>query len=132
MEVGLFIGSFIHIIQGYVLECQNQSKRKIGYKVPMGNKGSTWYSRSMGLLGTFSYYFLFFTGRISGSLPGLPVSGPEMILRQWKNVHNVFALMQDTFQELWVVIVYVIGCFSLFWHLLHGFQSAFRTMGFQQ
>ena len=37
--------------------------------------------------------------------------------------------MQVTFAELWVVIVYVLACFSLAWHLLHGFQSAFRTMG---
>jgi succinate dehydrogenase / fumarate reductase cytochrome b subunit len=37
--------------------------------------------------------------------------------------------MKITFQELWVVIVYVVGCISLAWHLLHGFQSAFRTIG---
>jgi len=27
------------------------------------------------------------------------------------------------------VIAYLLGVFSLFWHLMHGFQSAFRTMG---
>jgi succinate dehydrogenase / fumarate reductase cytochrome b subunit len=27
------------------------------------------------------------------------------------------------------VIIYVLGCFSLFWHLLHGFQSAFQSLG---
>ena len=37
--------------------------------------------------------------------------------------------MQITFQELWVVIVYVLACISLCWHLIHGFQSAFRTVG---
>ena len=37
--------------------------------------------------------------------------------------------MQITFQELWVVIVYVLACISLCWHLMHGFQSAFRTIG---
>ena len=51
-EVGLFLGIFLHIIQGYMLELQNRSKRKKGYAVPMGNKGSKWYSRSMALLGT--------------------------------------------------------------------------------
>ena len=38
LEIGLFAGFFIHIIQGYVLEFQNRSKRKIGYKVKMGTK----------------------------------------------------------------------------------------------
>jgi succinate dehydrogenase / fumarate reductase cytochrome b subunit len=37
--------------------------------------------------------------------------------------------MMATFQELWVVIVYVLGCISLAYHLAHGFQSAFRTLG---
>jgi succinate dehydrogenase / fumarate reductase cytochrome b subunit len=41
----------------------------------------------------------------------------------------MYNLMQYTFQELWVVIVYVLACFSLCWHLIHGFQSAFRTVG---
>jgi succinate dehydrogenase / fumarate reductase cytochrome b subunit len=30
---------------------------------------------------------------------------------------------------LLVVVLYVLGCISLAYHLLHGFQSAFRTMG---
>jgi succinate dehydrogenase / fumarate reductase cytochrome b subunit len=28
-----------------------------------------------------------------------------------------------------VVILYVLACISLAYHLLHGFQSAFRTLG---
>ncbi|MFM7310821.1 MAG: succinate dehydrogenase, partial [Flavobacteriales bacterium] len=27
-------------------------------------------------------------------------------------------------------IIYVLGCVSLFWHLLHGFRSAFQSLGF--
>jgi len=37
--------------------------------------------------------------------------------------------MQTTFQQLWVVILYVLGCISLGYHLAHGFQSAFKTLG---
>jgi succinate dehydrogenase / fumarate reductase cytochrome b subunit len=129
MEVGLFIGIFLHIIQGYLLAASNQSKRKTGYAVPMGNRGSTWYSRSMGLLGTILLLFFIlhwwhfwipsrFTGMEEIVLPGTE-----------KKLYNVFGLMKVTFSQLWVVIAYVVACFSLFWHLLHGFQSAFRTMG---
>ncbi len=130
MEIGLFLGIFLHIIQGYMLEYQNRSKRKIGYNVNLGSKGSKWYSRSMGLLGTIlliffiiHWYHFWIPSRFTG------VPGPEMELEGGKHVHNVFALMQITFQELWVVIVYVLACFSLCWHLIHGFQSAFRTVG---
>jgi succinate dehydrogenase / fumarate reductase cytochrome b subunit len=37
--------------------------------------------------------------------------------------------MVEVFQNPVVVILYVLGCISLAYHLLHGFQSAFRTLG---
>jgi succinate dehydrogenase / fumarate reductase cytochrome b subunit len=52
LEVVLFIGFIIHIIQGYVVEAKNRTHRDKGYKVELGSRGSTWMSRSMALLGT--------------------------------------------------------------------------------
>lgn len=130
LEVGLFAGFFLHIIQGLVLELDNRKKRGQGYAVDLGNKGSKWYSRSMGLLGTILLLFLLIhwwhfwvPARISGhdELKDVVYGGVEM--------HNMFNLMQFTFTQLWVVVLYVIACISLAYHLLHGFQSAFRTMG---
>src|SRR6476469_2462265 len=40
LEIGLFLFIILHIVQGYVLEAQNRSKRAIGYNVKMGAKGS--------------------------------------------------------------------------------------------
>lgn len=128
LEIGLFIGFFIHIIQGLLLEFENRSRRQRSYAVPMGSKGSTWYSRSMGLLGTIILIFLIIhwwhfwvPSRFTGVDPVKLENGTE--------VHNMFALMQTTFEKLWVVVLYVLACFSLCWHLMHGFQSAFRTLG---
>ncbi len=128
LEVGLFLGFFIHIIQGLVLVFQNRGKRKTGYRVPMGNHGSKWYSRSMGLLGTIILLFLVIHWThfwIPSRFTGIE----ETVLPNGRSVHNLFALMKSTFSELWVVILYVVAVISLFWHLLHGFQSAFRTIG---
>ena len=123
IEIGLMAGFLIHIAQGFMLEFQNRSKRKKGYAVAMGNKGSKWYSRSMGLLGTLILIFLI----IHLSYFWVPnrshqgwLLGEEL---------NLYEEMKVTFQTEWVVIVYVLGCISLAWHLLHGFQSAFRTIG---
>lgn len=130
MEVGLFLGIFLHIIQGYMLEFQNRSKRKKGYAVPIRNKGSKWYSRSMGLLGTILLLFFIIHWKnfwVPSRFTGVP--GPEMELANGQHVHNLYALMQSTFQELWIVLVYIFACISLCWHLIHGFQSAFRTVG---
>ena len=37
--------------------------------------------------------------------------------------------MKLVFSELWVVVVYVLGVISLGYHLMHGFQSAFQSLG---
>jgi len=131
MEYVLFIGIFIHAIQGLILELQNRSKRKQGYAVPMGNKGSKWYSRSMGLLGTILLIFMilhwwhfWIPSRFTHAGLEFPVE-----LSPGKYGHDMFALMQVTFSEWWIVIVYVLACVSLAYHLIHGFQSAFRTLG---
>lgn len=129
-EIGLFLGIFLHIIQGYMLEMQNRSKRKLGYAVPMGNKGSKWYSRSMALLGTILLMF-FILHWWHFWVPARFIGHPELTETTIGNVemHDMYNLMQYTFQQAWVVIVYVLACISLCWHLVHGFQSAFRTVG---
>src|SRR5882672_865208 len=110
LEVGLFIGIFLHIIQGYILEFSNRSKRKVGYEVKMGNRGSKWYSRSMGLLGTILLLF-FILHWYHFWIPSR-FTGVEEVEVDGKYIHNLYGLMQITFSELWVVIVYVFACFS--------------------
>src|SRR6202012_5993297 len=129
LEIGLFLGFILHIVQAYVLEIQNRRKRSISYQVPMGNKGSKWYSRYMGWLGTFILLFLvihlknFWTQTRFTKLEDYQqtYNGVQMI--------DLYRLMQDTFTNPWIVLVYLIGCISLAFHLLHGFQSAFRSLG---
>jgi succinate dehydrogenase / fumarate reductase cytochrome b subunit len=128
LEVGLFLFFILHIIQGYVLEAENRTKRNVQYAIPYGNRGSRWYSRSMGLLGTLILLFLIIH-LIDFWIPSRFSKMPEVTLTGGKQVHNLYSLMQIRFQELWIVIIYVIGCISLCYHLLHGFYSAFKTLG---
>lgn len=123
LEIGLMLGFVLHIVQGLMLEWQNRNKRKKGYAISMGNKGSKWYSRSMGLLGTLILIFLVI------HLAHFWV--PNRSHQGWLlgEEINLYESMKATFQSEWVVIVYLLGCISLAWHLLHGFQSAFRTLG---
>ncbi len=128
LEYGLFIGLLLHIYQGYLLTVQNKAKRKVGYAVNLGNRGSKWYSRSMGLLGTIILLFLvvhlahfWVKARFTHSLPPITYNGKEM--------HDMFSEMKMVFSNPLVVVIYVLGCISLAYHLAHGFQSAFRTIG---
>lgn len=128
LEIGLFAGIILHIVQGYMLEAKNRSARSVGYAVNLGNRGSKWYSRAMGLLGTIILLFLIIhmahfwvKARITHTLAPVTYNGVEM--------HDMFSEMKAVFSEGWVIAVYVLGCISLGYHLAHGFQSAFRTVG---
>lgn len=130
-EIGLFLGLLIHIIQGLVLTYQNNKKRPIKYAVNAGNQNSKWYSRSMGLLGTLLLIFLiihmgdFWThSRVPGLVGGLPEVEYDGVV-----YHDLYAKMVEEFKEVFVVIFYVISMFSLGFHLLHGFSSAFQSLG---
>ena len=43
--------------------------------------------------------------------------------------HNLYEEMKEVFSEWWIVALYLAGVIALFWHLFHGFQSAFQTFG---
>ncbi|MBL7930811.1 MAG: succinate dehydrogenase cytochrome b subunit [Bacteroidia bacterium] len=125
MEVVLMLGLILHIVQALVLTLENKKARPIGYAQVNGAANSTWYSRSMGLLGTLLLIFLIIhlahfwvKSRFTG-LPGEDANGHE----------NLYAVMQETFKHMWVVVVYSLAMISLAYHLMHGFQSAFQTLG---
>jgi succinate dehydrogenase / fumarate reductase cytochrome b subunit len=133
LEWVLFAGIILHIIQGYVLESKNLSRRGKGYAVQPANKTSRWYSRTMGLLGTLLFLFLimhiyhFWTPSRLGGLGNIqPLSEVEY---NGKPYHNLYAEMLNVFQNPVIVLLYVLGCISLAYHLAHGFHSAFRTLG---
>ncbi|HEY4336589.1 MAG TPA: succinate dehydrogenase cytochrome b subunit [Puia sp.] len=128
LEIGLFAGFILHIVQAYVLEQQNRKKRSVGYQVPMGNKGSKWYSRYMGWLGTFVLLFLVIHIK-NFWIPSRFLEMPEVSYPPGIEVHDLFSLMKDTFTNIWLVVLYLVGCLALAYHLMHGFQSAFRSLG---
>lgn len=132
LEIGLFVGIFLHIVQGYMLTLENRSKRSVGYAVNY-SKGSKWYSRSMALLGTLLLMFLvmhiyhFWTPSRLGGIGG--IKSLTVFDKNGVEYHNLYAEMKLVFENVYVVILYVLACGSLAYHLAHGFQSAFKTIG---
>ncbi|MFN8278374.1 MAG: succinate dehydrogenase cytochrome b subunit [Chitinophagales bacterium] len=122
MEIGLVAGFLIHIVDGLLLYFQNRAARPVKYAKTASDGKTTWYSRSMALLGTIILLFLV----VHTAHFWIPN-------RAYQFLHgeelNLFTMMQLEFQEWYTVVIYLLGCFSLFWHLLHGFGSAFQTMG---
>ncbi len=126
-EIGLFAGFILHIVQGYKLELQNMGSRKTRYAVRAGNKTSKWYSRSMAILGTLILLFLII--HLAHFWVPSRFGGLEEVYYDGEKFHNLYLEMKNIFAAPWVVIVYVLGCISLSWHLLHGVQSAAQTLG---
>ena len=123
-EVGLMAGFIIHIVDGLMLWKTNREKRPVQYAIVKGEANSTWYSRSMGLLGSLLLIFLVIHLRhfwIVSRFTDEITSGKE----------TLFGEMQQVFANPIPVVLYVLGCISLSYHLLHGFQSAFQTMGWR-
>ena len=125
MEYVLFIGLILHMLQALILTRQNNKARPVKYEMQEGAANSKWYSRSMGVLGSLLLMFLvlhlanfWVKSRFTG-LPGIDANGNE----------NLYAVMQDVFHIWWIVLIYVAGVVSLAYHLLHGFQSSFQTLG---
>ena len=124
LEIGLFAALILHAFQGLSLWSQNAKRRPVKYAVNPGNKTSKWYSRSMGLLGTLILLFLvmhlyhFWAPNRYG----------QAFDAAWKE-SDLYDKMMVVFNNPIVVVIYVLGCVSLGWHLMHGFYSGFQTFG---
>jgi len=130
-EIGLFAGLLWHIIQGIWLTLDNQKRRKSKYGANPGSANSKWYSRSMGLLGSIILIFLVMHLKHFWVVSrfGMPHELGHLEYASGEHLENLYVEMVNVFQNPVAVIVYVLGCIGLGYHLLHGFSSAFQTLG---
>lgn len=132
ISVGNFALILTHIFVSLFLTIRNRKARgTTGYAYV--NNSSTWSSRNMGILGTIILIFLVvhlvnFWGKMKLTEFGggnyvakIPYEGEDYL--------NLYAISQAAFSELWLVVLYVASMIGLAFHLSHGFQSAFRTLG---
>ncbi|MFI5149468.1 MAG: succinate dehydrogenase cytochrome b subunit [Bacteroidia bacterium] len=119
MEIVLFAGIVVHIVQALLLTIGNNKARPVKYAVNNGASNSKWYSRWMGLLGTLILMFLIIH------------LGHFWLKTRFTGLtqHTLFDEMKVSFSQLWVVIIYCAGMVSLSYHLMHGVSAAFQTLG---
>jgi succinate dehydrogenase / fumarate reductase cytochrome b subunit len=154
----LYLCILVHTIYAIVLTTKNRKARPIGYAVTASDN-ATWQSKNMGFLGAILFLFIvihmsdfwyrykysntmtykeYRTDLSSGqtqSVEFTPTSPDfENSIQTVNNfeivrVKDLHARVQYSFSQLWYVIFYVIAMIAVAFHLLHGFQSAFRTLG---
>lgn len=127
ISIGLYAGILLHAIQGILIWLSNKKTKGSKYAVTTYENGS-WMSKNMGLLGTLILFFLcvhmgdfWFKVKFTDQLAMVSYNGSEM--------KDLYSQVYTSFSKVWIVIVYMIGLVALALHLLHGFQSAFTTLG---
>ena len=124
----LLIGVLFHFIMGFVLELQNRKARGgEAYYRYNGGANSTWMSRNMIISGVMILLFLglhlydFWVGEMNY----------KYIEQLAPNPDRYYHELVDKFHDPIHVGFYVLCFVFLALHLLHGFQSAFQSMGWK-
>ncbi len=127
MEIVLFGGFLLHMIYGAIVSLQNMIARPVNYN-KSNNSQTSFFSKYMFHTAVILTIFLvlhlidfYIKSKILGEVNDVVYDG--------KSYHDLASLVIARFKMGWVVIVYIVALFGLGFHLHHGFQSAFQTLG---
>ncbi len=127
MEFILFGGFLLHMIYGVVVQLQNwiaRPKRYLKENYSQTSFFSKFMIHTAAIITVFLVIHLFdfyLKAKLFGDVPTVVYDG--------KNYHDLGILVVEKFKIGWVVIFYLVCFIFLAFHLLHGFQSAFQTLG---
>lgn len=124
----LYTFILLHAIQGIVIKLNNRGARSTRYEYN-SNENKSFASRNMAQLGLLILVFLgihmgdFWYSLKFGDVETIKYASFS------EPVKDIYAQVESSFAIPWIVIVYVISMIGLGFHLWHGFESAFRTLG---
>jgi succinate dehydrogenase / fumarate reductase cytochrome b subunit len=154
----LYLSILVHALYALILTAKNRKARPVAYAAS-NEAPASWSSKNMGLLGSILFVFIVihmgdfwykykFTDTVAFKeyrtnvltnertvtdfTPADPkfehsaTSENDVEIIRVKDLHTKVAA---SFSQWWYVLIYVIAMVSLSFHLLHGFQSAFQTLG---
>ncbi len=125
---GNYFFILLHAFVGISLALYN--RRAKGQKYAVSNPMNTsWASKNMAILGTLILAFIlihmgdFWLKMKLGQLPMVTYPGIEGEMK------DLYFRVAEAFKNPLLVGAYVLGMIVLAFHLFHGFQSAFQTLG---
>ena len=154
----LYLCILVHTLYALILTIQNRKARPVRY-VDVNKSKASWSSKNMGLLGSILFLFIvihmsdfWFSYKFSHKLgfkeyrtdlatdkttsvdyvPSSPDFEKSVTTEnnfEVIRVKDLHARVASSFSNIWYVIFYVIAMATLSYHMLHGFQSSFRTLG---
>ncbi len=154
----LYVSIVVHAVYALVLTIVNKKARPVGYASYDGASNSTWNSRNMGLLGTillvfiathmYHFWYKFHKDQVpyveyTTDLNTLQSTSKELTAAEFTDfvtyvengvevtkARDLYKQVAFTFQEWYWVVLYVVAMAAMGFHLIHGFKSAFQTLGF--
>lgn len=123
-----YISIIFHAIDGLILTMRNRKARPVKYAYERADKNSIWSSRNMGILGTVILVFII--THMSNFWAVMHFGGIGTDSAGNKDLHTiVMAFFRDEKIGLIATILYVVSMAALSFHLIHGFSSAFQSVG---
>ncbi|SOS75942.1 Succinate dehydrogenase [Tenacibaculum piscium] len=125
MQPVLIFGVVFHFVMGFVLEVKNNSATNVSYAKDNGAANSTWMSRNMiwsgaAILAFVVLHFIDFW---------FPEINHKYIAMLPEDPTRYFHELQEKFVNPLRVVAYIVAFVFLALHLLHGFTSAFQSVG---
>ncbi|WP_424963724.1 succinate dehydrogenase cytochrome b subunit [Ekhidna sp.] len=121
----LMFGVAFHFIMGFILEIKNRNSREVKYAKNNGAANSSWMSRNMIWSGLFILFFLGFHFYDFW----IPEMNYKYIEMKPEDPDRYYEEVVHMFENPIRVIIYSLSFVFLALHLMHGFQSAFQSMG---
>lgn len=155
----LYVSILFHAYKGLVLAMRNKQARTSKYAISPGNATSFWASRWMGVLGTIILVFIvvhmgeFWYEYKFGHVPfkeyEVNLSTDKVLqpaveytqpvdakMIEYVEGNSRYVIVKDlydvtlkSFSSPFIVLLYVFSMGAIAFHLIHGFKSAFQTLG---
>ncbi len=132
MQPVLIVGVVFHFVMGFVLELKNKRSRNVKYVKYNGAASASWMSRNMAISGgvILAFIVLHFIDFWIPEINTKYIIGDMSGVLEGEEGYRYFTELQHKFTDPVRVGAYVIAFVLLGLHLLHGFQSAFQSIGF--
>jgi succinate dehydrogenase / fumarate reductase cytochrome b subunit len=154
----LYLSILVHAVYALILTLKNRSARPVSY-ASANKSPASWSSKNMGLLGSILLLFIvihmsdfWYAYKYSHKVgykeyrtdlatdkttavdyvpttPNFEKSISTENNYEIVRVKDLHARVASSFSNVWYVIFYVIAMGAVSFHMLHGFQSSFRTLG---
>ena len=151
-EFGLFAFFGFHIVDGLWLWMKNKKARSQSYAVKGGRHNASWFSRNMHWTGIVILTFLilhlisfWFLGRLdvnvdlgadanaySSEVAAMIATASPDEAQELEVIHHELLLakkVESHFEVWWYSVIYILAMAFVGFHLNHGFQSAFQSLG---